>query len=209
VVVGEWAVSAAGGAKPTVPAKPKEAWVYLRNIGGLWPGLQVSVFEVHNVEIGDLSTWSDTELALALDEGRRQVDRLFTELEKVRVRGQFLFTSTVALLVVVLAGRYTILAAKNDIPLALWVLGIAVIGLGMLGTASIIVSRKDLRAIDTAMLTTTTERPLLRELVAAHARSVKESTNTVYTQITMFRDAVWVVMVGAIIYGIAWIIATV
>jgi hypothetical protein len=79
----------------------------------------------------------------------------------------------------------------------------------MLGTASIIASRKDLRAIDTAKLTTTVERPLLRELVAAHARSVKESTNTVYTQITMFRDAVWIVMFGAIVYGVAWIIATV
>jgi hypothetical protein len=194
---------------PAPTPKPKEWAAYLRNILGLWPGHQVPVFIVHNVPIGDLTNWSDAELTLVLDEGRRQLDRLFDEVEKVRVRSQFLFTSTVALLVVVLAGRHTMLATKNDVPLALWALAIAVVGLGMLGTASIIASRKDLRAIDAAKFTTTEERPLLRELVAAHARSVKESTNTVYTQITMFRDAVLVVMIGAIIYGVAWIVATV
>jgi hypothetical protein len=194
---------------PALTPKPKEWTAYLCNILGLWPGRQVPVFVVHNVPIGDLSNWTDAELTLVLEEGRRQLDRLFDEVEKVRVRSQFLFTSTVALLVVVLAGRHTMSAAKNDISLALWALAIAVVGLGMLGTASIIASRKDLRAIDTAMFTTTEERPLLRELVTAHARSVKDSTNTVYTQITMFRDAVLVVMIGAIIYGIAWIVATV
>jgi hypothetical protein len=202
-------VTASGDDSPTTPAKPKEWIAYLQNILGLWPGHKVPVFEVHNVPVGDLTGWSDEELKLALDEGRRQIDRLFDEVEKVRVRAQFLFTSTLALLVVVLAGRQTMRAGKNDLPLALWSLAIAIVGLGMLGTASIIASRKDLRAIDTAKLTTTVERPLLRELVAAHARSVKESTNTVYTQITMFRDAVWIVMFGAIVYGVAWIIATV
>jgi hypothetical protein len=71
------------------------------------------------------------------------------------------------------------------------------------------VARKDLRAIDTVKLTTTTERPLLRELVAAYGRSVRECTNTASTQITVFRDAVWLVLIGILIYGLAWLTAVV
>jgi hypothetical protein len=80
----------------TAPAKkPKEWAAYLKNILGLWPGHLVPVFEVHNTTVGDLTGWEPDELNLAIEEGRRQLDRLFDELERVRVRAQFLFTSTV------------------------------------------------------------------------------------------------------------------
>jgi hypothetical protein len=203
-------VTASDGAEPPATAKlPKEWIVYLQHLLGLWPGATVPVFEVHNIEQGNLEGWSDPELAYALDEGRRQVDRLFEDVERVRTRAQFLFTTCAGFLVVIFAGRTTMLAAKSDAPLALWSLAIVLTGLGLLGSASVIVARKDLRAIDTVKLTTTTERPLLRELVAAYGRSVRECTNTASTQITVFRDAVWLVLIGILIYGLAWLTAVV
>jgi len=196
------------GEKPK-PTPPKEWVVYLQHLLGLWPGAKVPVFEVHNIEQGNIDGWSETELTYALEEGRRQVDRLFEDVERIRTRAQFLLTTCAGFLIVIFAGYTTMIAAKSAVPFALWSFAIVVTGLGLLGSASVIVARKDLRAIDTVRLTTTTERPLLRELVAAYGRSVRECTDTVATQITVFRDAVWLVLIGILVYGFAWLTAVV
>ncbi len=188
------------------PKRPKEWKVYLQHLLGLWPGYKVPAFVVHTHEPGDLARWTDSELTYALDEGRRQIDRQFESLERVRTRAQFLFTTCIGLLVVIFAGRHTMVAAKGDFALAGWALAIACTGLGMFGAASVIVARKDLRAID-AVLLTTTERPILPALIAAYGRCVRDCTNTVATQITVFRDAVLLILAGTLFYGVAWLVA--
>lgn len=185
----------------------KEWGVYFRHLPGLWPGSRVPVFEAHTIEQGDLDGWSDEELTYALEEGRRQLDQLFQDLETVRTRAQFLFTTAVGFLVVIFAGRHTMVDAKSVFPWLVWSLGIVTAVLSLLGSAAVVVARKDLRAIDVVLLTTWTKRPILRELVAMYGRSVRASSNTMTTQITMFRDAVWLLLVAALLYGLAWVLA--
>jgi hypothetical protein len=54
------------------------------------------VFDVHRAEPGDMSKWEDDDLNLLIDEGRRQLDRQGSDLEQIRGRAQFLFTTTLA-----------------------------------------------------------------------------------------------------------------
>jgi len=49
----------------------------------------------------------------------------------------------IGLAVVSFAGRSSVFSGKNDAPLAIWSLGLLLTTLGLLGTASVIVARKD------------------------------------------------------------------
>jgi hypothetical protein len=54
------------------------------------------------------------------------------------------------------AGRSTVFAAKNDVPLAIWSLGLLFTTLALLGSAAVIGARKDFGSIDAAVMTTAT-----------------------------------------------------
>jgi hypothetical protein len=196
-------------ASPASAAKlPNEAVVYLKHLWGLVPGRKVPVFQVHTAQQGPVDDWTEPELTLAVEEGRRQLDRLFGDVERIRTRAQFLFTTCLGFLVVIFAGRTTMMNAKGNMAMALWSLALTLSGFGLLGSASVIVASKDLRAVDTVLLTST-DRPILPALVESYGRCVQDSTNTVATQLTVFRDAAWLVLVGIVVYGLAWLTAVV
>ena len=184
-----------------------EWWVFLQHLLGLIPGRKVPVFDTYKNTAGSLDGWTEGELTYLIDEGRRQLDRLYADVERIRTRAQFLFTTCVGFLVVIFAGRGTMLAAKGNAALALWAAAILLTGVGLLGAASVIVASKALGGIDTVKFTNT-EQPRLRNLAVGYCNAMKPASNTVNTQITVFRDASWLVLLGIMLYGVAWLVAT-
>lgn len=182
--------------------------MYLAHSRGLWPGAKVPSFQVHPGEPGDISGWENEDCQTLIEEGRRQLDAQRDQTEQIRSRAQFLFTTAIGLAAVSFAGKSTVFAAKSDVPLAIWSLGLLLTTLGLLGTASVIVARKEFGSIDTALMTTAYKPPVPPKLAAGYSRQVGSGANTVATLLTVYRDAVLLVMLGAICWGAAWLAAT-
>jgi hypothetical protein len=178
-----------------------EAVMYLRHVWGLViPGVRVRVVPVHNIQPTSLDDWRDDALRLLVDEGRRQLDRQSARFDRVRTNAQFLFTTALALLVVLAAA-----ARRTDgLLMVAWAFGLAVVALGLLGAASLLTVRSDFGTIDTAKLTESGPAPLAA-LADAYAHQVGTGENTVAARITVYRDAVWLVLLGALIQLIVWI----
>ncbi|MFZ2057319.1 MAG: hypothetical protein WAV54_07920 [Acidimicrobiales bacterium] len=186
-----------------------ELRLYMAHLRGIWPGAKVPVFAVHPGKTGDITTWETEDCQVLVDEGRRQLDAQRDQTEQIRGRAQFLFTTCLGLAAVSIAGRSTVFAGRSIVPLAIWSLGLFLTALGTLGAASVIVARKDFGSIDAAVLTTDYETPVLPKVAAGYSRQVSTGANTVATLVTVYRDAVLFVLLGATCWGIAWISATV
>ncbi len=186
-----------------------ERRMYMAHLRGLWPGARVPSFEVHPGPPGDISGWATEDCQVLIDEGRRQLDAQRDRAEQIRSRSQFLFTTAIGLAAVSFAGRSTVFAATSEVPLAIWSLGLFLTTLGLLGSASVIVARKEFGSIDAALMTTTYQPPVPPKLAAGYSRQVGRGANTAATLLTVYRDAVLLVMLGAICWGGAWLWATV
>jgi hypothetical protein len=177
----------------------------------LRPSTAVPAFEVHADQPGDVSGWSQDDHQLLIAEGRRQLDRQIADLERIRSRCQFLFTTALALLVVVFGTVRTIAGPSSHrvLPaLLLWCVSILFIVLGLLGAAALITVRKDVQIIDAARLSRTAP-PVLKALALAYADAIRTGENSVATALTVQRDAVLFVVVGATAYATAWLLATI
>ena len=185
-----------------------ELEMYCAHLLGLWPGKTVPVFLVHTTEPKDVSVWEEAEQELLVAEGRRQLDEQQKQLEQVRGRAQFLFTTCLGLAAVSVAGRSTVFAAASDSSATIWSIGLLMTALGALGAGAIVVGKKSVGAIDAALLTTV-EQPVLPKLAAGYSRAIRTGENTVATSVTAFRDAAFLVFLGAVCWGVAWLTATV
>jgi hypothetical protein len=165
----------------------------------------VPAFEVHPVQPGDLDGWSDDDHQLLIAEGRRQL----ADLERIRSRCQFLFTTALGLLVVVFGTVRTIAGPGSHrvLPaLLLWSASIVCIVVGLLGAAALITTRKDLKIVDAAILSQTAP-PVLAQLALVCADVVRTGGNSVATALTVQRDAVLFMVAGASVYATAWLLA--
>jgi hypothetical protein len=190
--------------------RPPEFKVYLLHVAALFrPSTAVPAFDVHPGQPGDLSGWSDDDHQLLITEGRRQLDRQIADLERIRSRCQFLFTTALGLLVVVFGTVRTFAGSGSHhvLPaLLLWCGAVVCIVVGLLGTAALITTRKDLQIVDAAVLSRT-EPPVLAQLALAYTDAVRTGENSVATALTVQRDAVLLMTVGAFIYATAWLLA--
>ena len=183
--------------------------MYLVHLRGLWPGVSVPAFAVHPGAPNGIDEWGVDDCQVLVDEGRRQLDAQREQIDQIRTRSQFLFTTSLGLAAVSFAGRSTVFRAKSDLPLAIWSLGLLLTALGLLGSASVIAARKQLGSIDTAVMTRTYKPPVLPKLAAGYSRQVSTGANTAATLVTVYRDAVVLVLLGAICWGGAWLWATI
>jgi hypothetical protein len=195
-----------GDERAAAEALPSEAKVFLQHILGLWPGKRVPVFRVHEAEPGDVTNWATEDLGLLIDEGRRQLDRQGRDLEQIRGRAQYVLTATLGLVVLLFAGARTMAEADSVWPFLVWSLAIGSTVLGLLGTAAVVVASKDMGVIDATRLSQQ-QQGIRSTLAAAYARVVRVGENTLATHLTVFRDAVLLVLLGAALYGAAWLIA--
>ena len=169
-------------------------WIYLVHaLSLLAPGYELPVFSADQLKPKDVSQWSEEELKLLIEEGRRQSDRQQADLRDIRSRAQWLFTVAAAALGALGAG----LASGNpDTTQAiLWLAGLVLLVYGVGGAASVMVSRADFKTIHTAVLSAA-QRPIDRSLAQSYARMMAEGENTVATRLTVFRQAVLFCLLG-------------
>lgn len=177
----------------------KEFWhgqqVYLAHVIALiTPGADTPQYEAHTIQPKQLDGWSRWDRALMIEEGRRQVDRQSSDLQEVRGRAQWLFT--VGLAVTIAIGG----ALRSDRPaaarLGLFIASLLILVYGLAGAAAIMATRADFGSIDAAALSHKPV-PTERYLAGAYSRIVREGENTVATRVTIFRQAVVWIIVGA------------
>lgn len=183
------------------PEGPSELYMYFRQIAGLWAGKPVPVWGVYTAEAGSLDSWSDEDLQLLIVESRRQLDNQSTEIERVRSRAQFLFTTSLAAIGLSAA----VLRELTHVGLVLvWSAGTIMVLLGLLGSAGIILNSKRMGDINVHRFSKE-EPSRLRSLAVGYLNSVPAGANTFATQVTMYRDAALFVMLGVLLSTSSWI----
>lgn len=180
----------------------KEVSVYFRHVGALLlPGVDAGEFTVHRTEPADVSEWEPDELRLLVEEGRKQLDRQRTEQERVQTRAQYLFTTAAALLAVFVSQTDHL----NSLALIGWAVGLVVLTLGLLGAAALMSVRAQFGGIDASLLSHQQPGSVLVRLAGAYASAVRTGENTIATRITVFRDAVFLVLAGAALHAGIWL----
>jgi hypothetical protein len=181
----------------------EEAAVYVRHVCALFiPGVDPGEHVAHAVEPDALVDWCSDEHRLLIEEGRRQVDRQRAELERVQARGQLLFTTAAALLTVFLSQTRGL---AGLVVVILWVVGLLLLVAGLLGAAALMSVRARFGGIDAALLSHQAAGSVEAGLAAAYSRAVRTGENTAATRITVFRDAVALVLIGAVLQTVIWL----
>jgi hypothetical protein len=167
-------------------------WIYLLHICGLLaPGQKIPVFASHQVEAQSLDNWAEEDLERMIEEGHRQLDRQLSDLEEIRGRAQWLFTVGAAI-TASLGGAFRTVGPTNP---TLWLVAFIVLSYGVAGAAAIMTVRADFATIDTAKLSQSTP-PILKSLATSYSRMLRIGEDTVATRLTVFRQAVFVVVIG-------------
>lgn len=170
----------------------------------LLPGTKVPVF--CNPRMPDAIPESATgpELDLLIAEASSQLDRQKTGLAEIRSRA--LGMTTVALtelgLLAATAQRFTV---AGGWPLILWVGCFLLVVAGLAGMGSVASSRADFGGIDISRLLGKTgelHRVYANELVDC----IPLGDETLNARVTVFRDALLLMALGAVFYGILWIV---
>lgn len=176
---------------------------YLRYVVLLFrPGTEAQIVESARMQPGDMAAWSDDELQIMVDEGRREVDALDRQLTEIRARAQAVLTVAIAL-VAVLAGIAGT-AHERCGSFALWGMGVAGVVLSALGSASIITVQAKMETVHTAVLSTYPP-PILNALAKDYAAMTRQGQNTVATRLTLLWLAVLTLLVGGALGFASWI----
>lgn len=186
---------------------PRRVHVYLSHITGIFlSGEQVQQFESYKIEAGHIDNWPERDLEVVIENGRSQLDRQRSDLEAIRSRAQFLLTLTLTF--VGLSVASTGLVGRSPFAMLLWGLGTLAVMTSALGAGGVIVAKKDLKIVDTRLLSQ--QRPPIRAVTArALTDSVGVGERTVATEITVFRDAVMIFLIGFVSVCVGWGIAIV
>ncbi|WP_028644600.1 hypothetical protein [Nocardioides sp. URHA0020] len=191
----------------TEPPAPLPEWkLYLVHLSGLWAGKSVPVVELHRSQPADISSCTDQELNLLIAVAQRQLDALSEQLEQIRQRGQFLFTTLIVLIGLSTAALSKIVDGTSLVGFVIWAVAIAVLFLALLGTAGVVVNRKVMGTVDSAWITHQ-PRPWLQANAQDHLDSVEPSWATVATQITIYRDSALLTILGVVGIGVAWCVS--
>jgi hypothetical protein len=184
-----------------------ETTMYLRHVRGLLiPGVTVAIVQTDTLEPESLDGWGDDALRIVVDEGRRQIDRQSERFDRVRSGAQFLFTTALALLVVLGASAHRVLDHEGVVLRVAWSIGLVAVAGGTLGAAAILTVKAEFGSIHTALLSRSGPEPL-RDLAVAYTQQVRAGENTLNARVTVYRDAVWLVLVGALVQLVVWITA--
>lgn len=185
------------------PDRLSEWQLYLHQIPGLWAGRTVPVSDIGREKPADISEATDGELNLLIDLSQRQLDALSAQLEQIRQRAQFLFSTLLLLIGAATALLPTIATEGGAGAFFTWIASLIVMILAVLGTAGIVVNKKMMGAVDSGWVTRQ-DRPWLLKCAQDHLDSVQPSWETVATQVTLLRDSALLTMLAVLGIGAAW-----
>lgn len=180
-----------------------ETSVYFDHVVGLLPGKTVSSFSADQTTAGDMTEWLDSDKLLLIEQGRIQLARQRQDLENIRQRAQFLFTTALGTIGFATLGFEKLFTQL--VPILIWFLGMLILTIALLGAAAVVVAKKELVEIHTSLLSMQGS-PLHDSLAIAYATSMSQGENTVATQITVFRDAVFFLIFGIFVIVTSWIV---
>ncbi len=157
-----------------------------------------------NVE-GDLSGFDEPSLQLVIDEGQRQLAEQSDRFRHTTDRAQLVVTVSLVALPFFVATSDLVRKTHGVTRLVaagLEVFGGLAIVLGLLASASVVVVKATFSAIDTTQITGW-KPPILRELAADYAKTVRVGEETIADRITVFRQATRFLVWGATLTTVA------
>lgn len=188
------------------PNNPREWVMYLAQLPGLWAGRAVPTYPLNSERAASLDDAAEGDLALLLDVARSQLDQCEQQLDQIRQRSQFLFTTALVLVGLATFTLRAVITNASTCGFIVWLIAALSLLLALLGSVGVIVNRKVMGTIDAAWLTRQ-PKPWLRALVTDAMEAVEVSRTTVANQLTYFRDAVLLTIGGSLLLGAAWITA--
>jgi hypothetical protein len=154
--------------------------------------------------VASLSGWRDDDLAIMIDEGRRELDRQMDDLKEIRARAQWLFTAALTLTVALAAAAIPIFKHGGRVDKGMWVASLVAASYGALGGAAINTVRADYTSISTWALAAY-DAPIHRKLAVDYAEVLGTGKIMLDTRISLFRQAVVWVIVGGALGLTAWL----
>jgi hypothetical protein len=180
-----------------------ELRVYLWHCAAVFrPGMDVPGFALPAVFDGDLHRMTDDDLKLIVEEGRRQIDRQLGDLERIRSRGVTLVTVGLGAIALLSSGARRAFAAGTWETAAWSAAGLLVV-LGLAGAIAVLTAKAVFGRTDASMAAALAP-PVLRPLAVAYAQQVGYGEETVRTRLTVLRDAVLLLVLGALVYAGLW-----
>lgn len=153
-----------------------------------------------------MENWPDDDLDLVIDESRRQLDAQFARLESVTGRAQLVLATDLTIIALLVAGLHTLVSGGGFLAFAAWITAIIFISLSLLGSAAVIVVRKDMGAVNAAAVSTLAP-PIRLKLARSYTRAIGKGEQTIAREVTVSRDAVLLTLIAVLIYGGAWCVA--
>ncbi|MFF1810773.1 hypothetical protein ACFVXW_16860 [Streptomyces sp. NPDC058251] len=184
---------------PVITGRFAEARLYLRYCASLLhPGRILPTFADPTPYTGNLDHHQEADLALLIEEGRRQLDRQAADLDRIRNRAGALATVSLALISAAVAKSADVLTHHWAL-VAAWAISCALAVLAVVGAAAVLAGRAVFGRMDTR-LAAQGPRPTQKYLASGYIEQVSTGEETVRTFLTVFRDAVTLTVTSALIF---------
>jgi hypothetical protein len=187
----------------TISGRLAEARLYLYYVFAvLRPGIRVPTFSAPTEFSSSTDDFTDEDLMLLIDEGRRTLDQQETDLDRIRSRSATLLTLGLAE-IAALSALAPHAFAHGPVVATLWGLGAAAIVLAIGGAAAVLTVQARMGYVDPQKVASVSA-PLLPHLAQEYLRSLGDGATTVRTRLTVLRDAVLLETIAALLLGGIW-----
>lgn len=189
---------------PVITGRFREFRAYLWYCLALfWPGANVPLFEKPPERDPDITGFTDEQLQVVLDEGRRQLDRQRQDLERVQTRSATAATIGLAEIALLSNGGATVIRA-GGFWLIPWLIGVACVFLGVAGAVSLLTTRPTVAAPHVNDIATYVGRKPLYIAAYSYVRDVDTGDVTLSARVTILRDAALLLVLGGVLYAAIW-----
>lgn len=190
-----------------VTGRWREAHLYLRYATApLRPGARLPVFEEPTKPEWPLRSELDVpQLDLIMSEARRQLDRQRADLESLRTRSNALVALCLVELGLLSAGASKVF--KHGLLIVPWALSVVAVLLALGGAIALVSARADFSGVNIFGLAAA-KPPLHRVATKAYVGATSTGDVTIAARVTVFRDAVLLAIVGALLYAALWPVTT-
>lgn len=189
---------------PVITGRYREIRAYLWYCLALfWPGAKVPVFEDPPERDPDIADFTEEQLQVVLDEGRRQLDRQRQDLERIQARSATAATIALAEIALLSNGGATVIRAGGFwfVP---WLIGVICVFLGVAGAVSLLTTRPTVAAPHVNDIATYVGRNPLYCAAYSYVRDVDVGDVTLSARVTILRDAALLLVLGAVLYAVIW-----
>lgn len=189
---------------PVMTGRCRESRAYLLYCLALFrPGIKVPVFEQPPERTPDIAEFSDEQLQVVLEEGRRHLDRQREDLERIQTRSATAATIGLAEVALLSNGGATVIRA-GGVWLIPWLMGVICVFLGVAGAVSLLTTRPAVAAPHVNDIASDEGRRPLYTAAYSYVRGVDVGDVTLAARVTILRDVALLLVLGAVLYAAIW-----